>query len=168
MADTSNNVRDVPENWGGYSRMLGDLPLRSLPEGADGRLQAHLAAAVASPPSSSPSRLVRAVSLSASVVAVITAVVVFSPSEQPIAPSISPSSSVSNDKPKRRVLRSMSPPPEAAPQISDPAFTIDTSVPPSLIPPHRAPDAVTGGDRTGSTHPSAGPSRQRSDHSGTP
>lgn len=146
MSDRGNALPEAPDNWGEYSRILGDLPLRSLPSGADGRLQARLEAVVLSPRPSRP-WLVGGLSLAGCCLAVIAGLTVFAPDDRPasIAPARPPI--VSEEKTKRRSVRRPQPTRQIAPQVGETAVTIDTNIPRHIPLDQRQPQVTTGIDR---------------------
>jgi hypothetical protein len=147
MADTGNNLPEMPEKWDQYSRMLGDLPMRPLPPGADARLQARLASAASSP---RPHRrwVVGGLSLLAGSVAVVVGMSIFGDQGEP-APKVSTKPTVVSEPPaKKRIHRRQPARRPTAPQVSDHPITIDSNPPREVpIPPTRQPDVTTGGER---------------------
>jgi hypothetical protein len=146
MADRHNDIPEMPDNWGEYSRMLGDLPLRSLPQGADGRLQSRLATAT------SPTRprrpwLAAGLSLVGCIIAVVVGLSVYS-DRQEMAPQTKAVPTVAQEK-KHRTTRRHPPAarPQVAPHMSETPVTIDTTPPHDLpIPQPRQSEPTTGGD----------------------
>ena len=162
MSDRGNEYQEKPENWEQYSRMLGDLPLRSLPSGADGRLQARLDRAVASP---NPRRpwLVGGLSLVGCGLAVIAGLAIFSPDDRPITPTQSRSIVIDKESPKRRHVRRPTAPRLPAPHVSETPVTIDSNIPRQIPMEPTQPQATTGGHdvRTGGSTAPAQPARPR-------
>lgn len=146
MADRGNAVPETPQNWGEYSRMLGDLPLRSLPTGADGRLQARLATEIASPRPRRP-WLAGGLSIVGASLAVVAGMTIFASDEPPAATAPVRPTIVSEEKTKRRPARRAQPPRRVGPQFGETPVTIDTNIPPHIPLERRAPEVTTGGDR---------------------
>lgn len=146
MSDRGNAIPEMPENWGEYSRMLGDLPLRSLPSGAEGRLHARLAAASATP--RAPRRwLVGGLSLAGACVAVVAGLTVITADNRPTTSAPTRPAAVSEEKSKRRAPRRTQPQRPIAPQVSETPVTIDTNIPGHIPLEHRQSEVTTGGDR---------------------
>jgi hypothetical protein len=158
MSDRDNAQPEAPENWGEYSRMLGDLPLRSLPSGADGRLHARLDQTLVTPRPRRP-WLVGGLSLVGCSIALIAGVSLFSPDEQPAASTPSRPPIVSEEKSKRRSVRRAKPSRPIAPQVSETPVTIDTNIPRHIQLEQRRPDATTGGEIRSTPTPPAAASR---------
>lgn len=143
MAERGNDLPETPENWGEYSRMLGELPERSLPSGADGRLQARLARAIAFP---RPDRrwLIGGLSLAGTCLAIAAALTIASPDAPPAFKAPARPTVVNEEKSKRRHHRRPQPPRPIAPQVSEHSVPIDTNIPPHIQLEPRQPEVITG------------------------
>jgi hypothetical protein len=146
MADRDDNLPETPRNWREYSRMLGSLPMRPLPHGAEARLEARLKGG----PSSSwrrPGRpwLVGSLSLAAGALALVVGLNLFSDDAAEAPRANTPPAIVTEQQHKPRAHRRTDRPRPIAPQMSEHAITIDTTPPSELpIPQSRQNDVTTG------------------------